>query len=73
MAEIKVSAKNQIVVPKEAREALGIKAGDKLLAVVHGSQLLVLKKPASHSAAIHGIGVGVYPPDYLDKERNSWD
>ena len=73
MAEIKISAKNQIVVPKEARAALGVKAGDKLLAVVRGNELLVLRKPASHGAAIHGIGAGVYPPDYLDKERNSWE
>ena len=73
MTEIKISSKNQIVIPKEAREALGVKAGDKLLAVVYENQLLVLKKPVSHSAAIHGIGAGVYPSDYLDKERNSWE
>ena len=73
MTEIKISSKNQIVIPKEAREALGVKAGDKLLAVVYENQLLVLKKPVSHSAAIRGIGVGVYPPNYLDKERDSWD
>jgi AbrB family looped-hinge helix DNA binding protein len=73
MAEIKMSAKNQIVVPREAREALGLKAGDKLLAVVQGAQLLVLKKPLSHAKAIHGIGRGLYPPDYLENERASWD
>jgi AbrB family looped-hinge helix DNA binding protein len=73
MTEIKISAKNQIVVPREAREALGVKAGDKLLAVVYGTRLLVLQKPISHSEAIHGIGADVYPPDYLRKERDSWD
>ena len=73
MAEVKISSKNQIVIPKEARQALGVKAGDKLLAVVRGNDLLVLRKPVSHSAAIHGLGAGVYPSDYLDKERDSWE
>ena len=71
MGEIKISSKNQIVVPKEARAALGVKAGDKLLAVVRGNELLVLRKPVSHRAAIHGIGAGVYPPGYLNRERDS--
>jgi AbrB family looped-hinge helix DNA binding protein len=33
MREVKLSTKNQIVIPREIREALGVKAGDKLLAV----------------------------------------
>jgi AbrB family looped-hinge helix DNA binding protein len=33
MGEAKLSSKNQIVVPREAREALKLKAGDKLLVV----------------------------------------
>ena len=36
MAEATLSAKNQITVPREIREALGLKAGDKLLLVVQG-------------------------------------
>ncbi len=31
MYEAKLSSKNQIVVPREARKALGLKAGDKRL------------------------------------------
>jgi AbrB family looped-hinge helix DNA binding protein len=73
MAEVKMSAKNQIVVPQEAREALGVKPGDKLLAVVFEDQLIISRKPASYTDAIRAIGVGLYPPDYLDKERDSWD
>lgn len=34
MTEVKLSSRNQIVIPREAREALGLKAGDKLLVVV---------------------------------------
>jgi AbrB family looped-hinge helix DNA binding protein len=33
---------NQIVIPKEAREALRVKVGDKLLVVVRGDRVIVL-------------------------------
>jgi AbrB family looped-hinge helix DNA binding protein len=73
MAEATVSSKNQIVIPKEAREALQVKPGDKLLVVVRGGTLIIMQKPASYRAAITGIARGVYPEDYLKKERESWD
>lgn len=34
MAIQKLSSKNQIVIPKEARRAMGVKGGDELLVVV---------------------------------------
>jgi len=73
MAEAKLSAKNQIVIPREAREALQLKPGDKLLVVVRGNRVIVLQKPRSFARAIRGLAKGVYPKDYLTKERESWD
>jgi AbrB family looped-hinge helix DNA binding protein len=73
MPEATLSSKNQIVIPKEAREALRVKAGDKLLVVVRGERVIVLHKPKAHHAAIRGIGEGVYSADHLRKERKSWD
>ena len=73
MAEVTLSSKNQIVIPREAREALGIKPGDKLMVVVRGNQFIVFERPKSFRAAIAGIGEGLYPPDYHKKERDSWD
>ena len=73
MAEATLSSKNQIVIPKEAREALGIKPGDKLLVVVHGNTVTIMEKPKSYEKAIRGMFRGRYPDDYLDKERDSWD
>jgi AbrB family looped-hinge helix DNA binding protein len=73
MPESKLSAKNQIVIPKEAREALGIKAGDKLLIVVRGGRVIVLQKPEPHHSAIRGLAKRAYPNSYLEKERRSWD
>ena len=73
MAEATLSAKNQIVVPREAREALGAKAGDRLIVVVHDGSVIVMKKPASYREAIRGLGRGLYPKGYLPRERKSWD
>ena len=73
MAEATLSAKNQIVIPREAREALQVKPGDKLVVVVRGERVIVLQKPKSHHAAIRGLARGVYPSAYLKKQRRSWD
>ena len=71
MAEATVSSKNQIVIPREAREALQVKPGDKVLVSVLGGKVLVLENPKSHRAALSGIARGLYPKDYLKKERKS--
>jgi AbrB family looped-hinge helix DNA binding protein len=73
MTEATVSSKNQIVIPREVRDALGVKAGDKLLVVVRGATVIMLQKPKSHRAAIRGLARGGYSRNYLRKERRSWD
>jgi AbrB family looped-hinge helix DNA binding protein len=73
MAEITLSSKNQIVVPAEARRALGVKAGDKILIVVRGSKVIVFEKPQSPHAAIRGLAKRPFPKDHVMKERQSWD
>lgn len=73
MAQATVSSKNQIVIPREAREALGLRAGDKVLVVVRGKRVLVLQKPKSHRAAIRGLAEVAYPFEHLAKERKSWE
>ena len=70
MVEATLSSKNQIVIPREAREALQLKPGDKLIVTAHGGKILILEKPKSYSKAI--LGRGRYPKDYLKKERQSW-
>ncbi len=72
MREAKLSSKNQIVIPREARNALRIKAGDKLLVVVRGDTVILLRKPKNYSRAISETAKELYPPDYLKRERESW-
>jgi AbrB family looped-hinge helix DNA binding protein len=45
MSVQKLSSKNQIVIPKEARQAMGVKGGDELLVVVKNDLTLVVRKP----------------------------
>jgi AbrB family looped-hinge helix DNA binding protein len=73
MAEVTISGKNQIVIPREAREALGVKAGDKLIVVVRGDRVVILQKPKSYHAAIRGLAPALYSRDHLQKERQSWE
>lgn len=72
MTEATISTKHQIVIPREARKALGLKAGDKVLVLVHGERIVILEKPKSHRAATRGLARGVYSATYLKKERKSW-
>ncbi len=73
MAEVRVSSKNQIVVPREIRDALQIKAGDRILIVPMHDQAAIILRPDSHRMATAGIAAGLYPADYLRKERRSWN
>ena len=72
MYEATLSSKNQIVIPRGAREILGLKQGDRLLIVVRGKTVILLPKPKSHTKAIKGMGRGVYTSNYLKKERQNW-
>ena len=72
MSHATLSVKNQIVIPRDAREALGVKAGDRLLVVVRGDKVIILQKPKSHHSVIRGLTSGEYPAGYLKKERDSW-
>jgi AbrB family looped-hinge helix DNA binding protein len=71
--EVTLSSKHQIVVPRESRRALGLKPGDKLLVVTLADQVIVLRKPAGYVEATRGLMRGVYPKDYLRRERRTWE
>jgi AbrB family looped-hinge helix DNA binding protein len=72
MAVQKLSSKNQIVIPKEARQAMGLKAGDELLVIVKDGLTIVMPKPNRYARALRGLTQGTYPPGYLKRERRSW-
>ncbi|RPI37355.1 MAG: AbrB/MazE/SpoVT family DNA-binding domain-containing protein [Nitrospiraceae bacterium] len=72
MQTVKMSSKNQIVIPKEAREAMRLKGNDELLVVVKGNITVIMLKPKTYRSDLAGAGKGIYPRTYLQKERKSW-
>ncbi len=72
MYEAKMSSKNQIVIPRGARVLLGLKPADKLLVVVRGDMVVLMRKPKRYSDALRGSSPFSYPKNYLLKERGSW-
>ena len=68
----RLSSKNQIVLPKEAREAMEVKGGDELLVVVKGEITIIMPKPKTYTDALRGLGKRIYPARYLKDESKSW-
>lgn len=72
MQTVKLSSKNQIVLPRKAREAMRLQGRDELLMVVKGNVALIMAKPKNYRSELAGSGRGTYPKNYLRKERKSW-
>ena len=73
VADVTLSSKNQIVVPKQAREALKLKPGDKIRVIVLDGRVILQRPLEDPVAALRGALGGLrYPPDYLDREREDW-
>ena len=69
---IRLSSKNQIVLPREARQAMGLKGRDELLVVIKDNVTVIMQKPKNYREALAGLGTGVYGKEYLKRERRSW-
>ncbi len=76
MQTVKVSSRNQIAVPKMARDALDIHPGDRLIVEVWDNMLLLIPKPTSYTdylAGLHGeIWQDIDTTQYLHEERAAW-
>ena len=49
---VKMSSKNQIVVPSEARKALQIKPGERLVVTVRDDEVIEMRKAKGEPAAL---------------------
>lgn len=54
MVSVKMSSKNQIVVPKAARDALSLKPGDRLAVAVEGPTIRMEKLPVDLEDRLRG-------------------
>jgi len=73
---ITVSSKYQIVIPREAREKLDLKAGDKLIIKANNEKIIIYPQPKSYAKYSLGLGKkiwkGVDATKYVKKERQAW-
>jgi len=74
---LKLNEKSQIVISKQMRQALGLKPGDQLAAVVESDRIILRPKPKNPAARLRGIGKGAWGDRtkidaYLDKLRDDW-
>ncbi len=60
---VKVSSKNQISIPSEARRRLGIEAGERLSVEIVDESLVLRRRPQRASDRLWGLGRGLYGPD----------
>ena len=74
MDTVRISSKHQVVIPRNVRGVLALKAGDEVMFISRNGVVYLLPKPRSFVKALKGIArTGPrYPKRYLQKEKASW-
>jgi len=73
---IKVSSKYQIVIPREVRDKLNLKVGDKLIIKANNEKIIIYLQPKSYAKYSLGLGKKIWQDidatEYVRKERQTW-
>lgn len=71
---VTLSSKYQIVIPREAREAMSLAAGDELLVLCKPDRVVIIPKPKNFAKHMAGLHKEVWQgaDAYLRDERGSW-
>ena len=73
---ITISSKYQIVIPREAREKLNLKTGDKLIIKADDEKIIIYPQPKSYTKYALGLGKEIWQDidaaEYVKKERQTW-
>ena len=75
MEEVIVSSKGQIVVPKEFRDDLGIKEGQKVVVEEVDGAIIIIPVPKDPVKALKGLAKGVfrkYSTQLVRELRDEW-
>lgn len=73
---ITIGKKAQVVIPKKAREAIGIKEGSKATIMYENGLGIIVGDSKQAGQLLEGLGKEIWGgkgEEYLEKERNSWD
>ena len=75
-ARAKMSRKNQIVIPKQVRKVMGLRAGDIVYLEIDGEHVSLRSRPANLTARTRGILKHLWsnadPDLWLNQERDTW-
>ena len=73
---VKVSRRNQIAVPQQARKRLNIHSGDQLLVDIQDGLIVLIPQPQCYTDTLVGLNqeiwIDVDAQSYIDKEREAW-
>ena len=74
----KVSARNQVSLPRQARQALGIRPGDTVLFIVEGDEVRLVRRPPNMTDYMCGLGKEAWSKlgggeAFLREERAQWE
>ncbi len=74
---VTLSAKNQVVIPRSARQTLKLKPGRQLLVLVRDDHLIMVPKPYDFVARLRGLHKEIWEKTdsqrYPETERNAWE
>jgi len=75
---VKLSKRNQMVLPKAARKALGVEPGGRVLVIVQDQLVRLLPEPENWTNYVYGLGEDVWAAmgggeRFLQEERASWE
>lgn len=75
---VKLSERNQMVLPREAREALGVRPGGRVIVVVEEQSVRLLPEPENWAEYIYGLGEEIWAAlgggeHFLAAERATWE
>ena len=73
---VKVSSKYQIVIPREVREKINLKSGDRLIIKANNDKIVIYPKPKNYAKYSLGLGKEIWQDidatEYVKKERETW-
>jgi AbrB family looped-hinge helix DNA binding protein len=76
MAEVKVSKKFQVVIPKEVRKDINLSVGDQLIIRVEDGSIVMIPKPKNYTQHMLGLHKKIWKSvkvdRYVEEERKSW-
>lgn len=75
---ITLGRKSQVVIPKKAREAIGLSEGNPATLVFEKGRGVILGDQKTYGKLLRGLGKDIWAKTgggikYLQEERNKWD